>query len=65
MTHGGGEIGNVKRNEWKVSVNQGDGLFEQEELHAVQAKGNVLTLFSLVNANESESVSESEESGTC
>ena len=65
MTDDGGEISiwNVRQNEWKVTVNQGDGLFEQEERHEAQAKENVLILFSLVNANGSES--ESEESGTC
>ena len=56
-------IWNVRRNEWKVTVNQGDGLFEQEELLAARANENVF--FSMVNVNESESESESEESGTC
>lgn len=56
-------IWNLRWNEWKVTVNHGDGLFEQEELYASQAKENVLTLFSSVNANETET--ETEESGTC
>lgn len=55
-------IWNVRRNEWKVTVNQGDGLFELEELHASQEKGNVLILPSMVNANANETEIES---GTC
>jgi len=38
---------------WKVIVNQGDGLFEEEQ-HASQAKENVLMLSLLVNVNVSE-----------